>query len=100
MPNSILVTFLDVLTRSLTRLAKVSPVPACWIQLHLGTFSSVYIAQDLEHYKYDNSRWCKFHVKSNEPKNATCGKVALKRIYATSSAARIHSELNLLKQLR
>lgn len=63
-----------------------------------GTFSSVYIAKDLNHHSFSNP-WCANHVPKGES-NSTCGKVALKRIYATSSAIRIHTELALLAHLR
>jgi hypothetical protein len=75
-----------------------------------GTFSSVYVATDVDHHKFKND-WClRFslnlidfrHVPEDsvKGKNSMCGKVALKRIYATSAPIRIHTELNLLKELR
>lgn len=71
-----------------------------------GTFSSVYVARDSDHYKY-RATWCLDHIENhnlnmnlNQPANATCGKVALKRIYATSSATRIATEIDLLLKLR
>ena len=67
----------------------------------IGTFSSVYVAKDLDHYKYKNS-WCHRHIpdENNSRRNSTCGKVALKRIYATSSSTRIGTEIDLLIKLR
>ncbi|GAA6009898.1 hypothetical protein JCM11491_000857 [Sporobolomyces phaffii] len=58
-----------------------------------GTFSSVYKAIDIRHSTFDNSGW---------QTNAPTGKVyvALKRIYVTSSPARIHNELEILYDLR
>jgi hypothetical protein len=66
----------------------------------IGTFSSVYVARDVDHYKY-KTNWCVQHLPNETGKrNATCGKVALKRIYATSSALRIGTEIDLLFKLR
>jgi cell division control protein 7 len=58
-----------------------------------GTFSSVYKAIDIQHSTFDNSEWKPI---------APTGKVyvALKRIYVTSSPARIHNELEILYDLR
>ena len=68
--------------------------------LIIGTFSSVYVARDIDHYKY-KSNWCVNHlINENGKRNSTCGKVALKRIYATSSALRIGTEVDLLFKLR
>ncbi|KAF9188673.1 hypothetical protein BGZ51_000412 [Haplosporangium sp. Z 767] len=81
-----------------------------------GTFSSVYKAIDLEYDLYDNSNWDyeidePQHVKdSGDTKNTTetttqssrpdGGKViAIKRIYVTSSPARIENEIAILHDL-
>ena len=70
----------------------------------LGTFSSVYKALDLKHYQYDNTEWCKQHIpaqcKPSTSYKSTCGLVALKRIYVTSSPERICNELIILLRLR
>ncbi|RPB08558.1 kinase-like protein [Morchella conica CCBAS932] len=65
-----------------------------------GTFSSVYKAEDLEYDLYDNS-WDHSHTGSSGGRRAV-GKpkyVAVKRIYVTSSPARIQNELELLHDL-
>ncbi|WFD18871.1 non-specific serine/threonine protein kinase [Malassezia caprae] len=67
-----------------------------------GTFSSVYKAVDLHHYTYANQDW----FKSSTPKIAARVSkrptvyVALKRIYVTSSTARILNELEIMESLR
>ncbi|WFD22465.1 non-specific serine/threonine protein kinase [Malassezia equina] len=67
-----------------------------------GTFSSVYKAVDLHHYAYANQDW----FKSSTPKIAAHVSkrptvyVALKRIYVTSSTARILNELEIMESLR
>jgi cell division control protein 7 len=91
---------------------------------HLGTFSSVYTAVDLEYDHYDNSSWEyimdseetkdtkrlalesgssnseKVIVKSSEDASAKGKVVAIKRIYVTSSPERIESEIAILHDLR
>ena len=76
-----------------------------------GTCSSVYLAWDKKHYRHDNSSWCHDHIDLSKRKRfniptyktalekSSCGFVALKRIYANSSASRIETELRLLKTL-
>ena len=67
-----------------------------------GTFSSVYKAIDLHNYAYSNQDW----FKSSTPKIAARVSrrptvyVALKRIYVTSSTARILNELEIMESLR
>ncbi|KAM0753361.1 kinase-like protein [Meredithblackwellia eburnea MCA 4105] len=67
-----------------------------------GTFSSVYKAIDLNFAVYDNSAWAPAKHLSSNLNNAPQGNVyvALKRIYVTSSPARILNELNILNELR
>lgn len=77
-----------------------------------GTFSSVYKAVDLDFHLYDNSwdgnwkqaqKWSSPPIKrrpGNELKAPTAKYVALKRIYVTSSPARILNELELLHHLK
>ncbi|ORY26611.1 kinase-like domain-containing protein [Naematelia encephala] len=68
-----------------------------------GTFSSVYLAHDLFHELHDNSWWT-----GREPVRSIRAlqrlrsdtKVALKKILATSSPARIENELHILESLR
>ena len=61
-----------------------------------GTFSSVYKAIDIYHKKYYNAAWCLDHDKAKDYKYNSCGIVAIKRIYQTSSPKRILDELALL----
>ncbi|KXS12166.1 kinase-like protein [Gonapodya prolifera JEL478] len=62
-----------------------------------GTFSSVYKAIDLKHDEHDNSTWVK---QAGVNRNKTdVVHVALKRIYETSSANRIMSEIKMLADL-
>lgn len=92
--------------------------------IHLGTFSSVYTAVDLEYDQYDNSSWEyimeseemketkrlalesessnseKAIVNSSENASAKGKVVAIKRIYVTSSPERIESEIAILHDLR
>lgn len=71
-----------------------------------GTFSSVYKAIDLKHTQYDNSLWVPSARLSPPPARYTSYKppkkiyVALKRIYVTSSPARIENEISILEDLR
>ncbi|KAI8923987.1 kinase-like domain-containing protein [Entophlyctis helioformis] len=107
---------------SLTRSAKACAasmsvcLPACLTfgALHTGTFSSVYKAIDVKHYNYKN-QWCLDHIPADArarslasrdtisalriARKSNCSIVALKRIYTTSSPARIYNELNILKLL-
>lgn len=67
-----------------------------------GTFSSVYKAVDLHHYTYANQDWFKSNtpkIAARVPKRPTVY-VALKRIYVTSSTARILNELEIMESLR
>lgn len=91
--------------------------------IHLGTFSSVYTAIDLEYDQYDNSSWeyimeseetketqklavergssnSEVIAKSSENSSAKGKVVAIKRIYVTSSPERIESEIAILHDLR
>ncbi|KAI9014176.1 kinase-like domain-containing protein [Hyaloraphidium curvatum] len=63
-----------------------------------GTFSSVYKAIDLNFNRYENGHW--LHKAGISAEKPDVVHVALKRIYVTSSAQRIHNELELLKELR
>ena len=69
----------------------------------LGTFSSVYLAYDRRHGKYNNDWW------TGEPDRGSresfdshkhSVKLALKRVLATSSPQRIENELDILESLR
>ncbi|KAI5790369.1 kinase-like domain-containing protein [Pyronema domesticum] len=62
-----------------------------------GTFSSVYKAEDLEYHKYDNS-W-DFDDVPRRNGARPIKYVAIKKIYVTSSPARIQNELELLHDL-
>lgn len=78
-----------------------------------GTFSSVYKAVDLLHHRYINdwdidaepeARWqspplSKRAKLDHESSDAPAKYVAIKKIYVTSSPARIQNELELLKDL-
>ncbi|PKI84219.1 non-specific serine/threonine protein kinase [Malassezia vespertilionis] len=67
-----------------------------------GTFSTVYKAIDLHHDLYKNDVWAKSNTVRILPRSQ--GRkhvyVALKRIYATSSTARILNELEIMESLR
>lgn len=91
-----------------------------------GTFASVYRAVDLRHDLYDNSKWVRgqtppaasesdsdgeggsdgshedlrSHAHAGKHKRSGKVYVALKRIYATSSPARILNELEIMASLR
>ena len=61
-----------------------------------GTFSSVYKAIDIHHEMYANAEWFKSNTPYIKPRERSRGGtvyVALKRIYVTSSTARILNEL-------
>jgi cell division control protein 7 len=68
-----------------------------------GTFSSVYLAYDRRHGKYHNEFWTN---KADSTKRSNFNfrghkvKLALKRILATSSPARIENEIEILESLR
>ncbi|WFD30750.1 non-specific serine/threonine protein kinase [Malassezia sp. CBS 17886] len=67
-----------------------------------GTFSSVYKAVDLHHDVFHNDMWTKStsaHI-APRPQRDSRVYVALKRIYATSSTARILNELEIMESLR
>jgi cell division control protein 7 len=63
-----------------------------------GTFSSVYLGYDLQHDYHDNSYWIEPTPDDGEDRPRV--KVALKKILATSSPARIANELAILEALR
>ncbi|CDZ98699.1 kinase-like protein [Phaffia rhodozyma] len=71
-----------------------------------GTFSSVYKAIDLHHVHYDNTLWLPAEASSEETTTRASNKktrkvyVALKRIYVTSSPARIENEISILEDLK
>ena len=77
-----------------------------------GTFSTVYKAEDIEYDRYNNSwdlkqdamKWTpppiKRHTNPLSPKKNRQRFVAIKKIYVTSSPARILNELELLHDLR
>jgi cell division control protein 7 len=82
--------------------------PSC-----VGTFSTVYKAEDLQYDHYDNSwdieadanKWASPPVKRQASFDTTRNRrktryVAIKKIYVTSSPARILNELELLHDLR
>ncbi|KAJ3338806.1 hypothetical protein HDU93_009028 [Gonapodya sp. JEL0774] len=62
-----------------------------------GTFSSVYKAIDLKHDDYDNSCWT--GLVGIEREETDVVHVALKRIYESSSAVRITTEIQMLADL-
>ncbi len=70
----------------------------------IGTFSSVYRALDMRFVLCNNNHWniCRetgerLYVKKD---SEMCPSVAIKRIYVTSSPARILAEIKLLKSFR
>ncbi|ORX41053.1 kinase-like domain-containing protein [Kockovaella imperatae] len=68
-----------------------------------GTFSSVFLARDLFHTKYDNEYWT--GNKAQQVYTEYFGedptiRVALKKILVTSSPVRIENELSILESLR
>lgn len=68
-----------------------------------GTFSSVYLALDRRHGKFNNDWWTGEPDRSSReyfdaPDHAV--KLALKRVLATSSPQRIENELDILESLR
>ncbi|KAH7327736.1 kinase-like domain-containing protein [Stachybotrys elegans] len=75
-----------------------------------GTFSTVYKAEDLQYDRYDNfwdheidAKWTPPPLRSNEAERQPRRRprfVAIKKIYVTSSPARILNELELLHDLR
>ena len=74
-----------------------------------GTFSSVYKAIDKNHHLYDNYVWTgklpgpppEVHLRGGmSGKRTKPMYVALKRIYVTSSPARILNELEIMEDLR
>ncbi len=76
----------------------------------LGTFSTVYKAEDLRYDYYQNDwdteKWLSLS-RQNHSRSSTARKpqkkphfVAIKKIYVTSSPMRIHNELELLHDLR
>ncbi|WFC97320.1 non-specific serine/threonine protein kinase [Malassezia yamatoensis] len=67
-----------------------------------GTFSSVYKAVDLHHDLYRNEPWALSNTPRIQPRPPKPGAVyvALKRIYVTSSTARIVNELEIMEMLR
>ena len=67
-----------------------------------GTFSSVYKAIDVHHDMYRNEPWAKSETPRIVPRAPKPGAVyvALKRIYVTSSTARIVNELEIMEMLR
>lgn len=86
-----------------------------WTLITIGTFSTVYKAEDLlyDHYKNDwdtfqetqSSNWSsppakRRRVEESVTKRRKPRYVALKKIYVTSSPLRIQNELELLHDLR
>ena len=67
-----------------------------------GTFSSVYKAIDVHHAMFANAEWFKTNTPHIAPRPARHPTVyvALKRIYVTSSTARILNELEIMESLR
>lgn len=67
-----------------------------------GTFSSVYKAVDLDYDLYNNSQWMISKTPHIVPRARRDNHVyvALKRIYVTSSTARILNELEVMEALR
>lgn len=69
-----------------------------------GTFSSVYLAQDVYFDRHDNQYWLKGavtrDVRGRPVLNNDGGAVALKKILPTSSPIRICNELEILEYLR
>lgn len=67
-----------------------------------GTFSTVYKAIDVHHDMYSNAPWFKSNTVKIMPRvsKSTTVYVALKRIYVTSSTARILNELEIMESLR
>ncbi|EJU06597.1 kinase-like protein [Dacryopinax primogenitus] len=74
-----------------------------------GTFSSVYKAEDIKYDEHLNSYWLGYHPRWSSayyqtlpPQKTSRGKayVAIKRIYVTSSPARIENELLIMEELR
>lgn len=68
-----------------------------------GTFSSVYLAEDRQHDRFDNEFWTDdpatecLHAEQGTRSDV---RVALKKILATSSPQRIENELLILESLR
>ncbi|KAJ2161158.1 Cell division control protein 7, partial [Coemansia sp. RSA 552] len=60
-----------------------------------GTFSTVYKAVDMQHERYDNSSWTMMFDGERRARV-----VAIKKIYVTSSPARIANEISILRDLR
>ncbi|KAJ2564593.1 Cell division control protein 7 [Coemansia sp. RSA 1822] len=62
-----------------------------------GTFSTVYKALDLQHERFDNNGWTMIFDGGAERRARV---VAIKKIYVTSSPARIANEISILSDLR
>ncbi|KAJ2499441.1 Cell division control protein 7 [Coemansia sp. RSA 1972] len=62
-----------------------------------GTFSTVYKALDLQHERFDNNGWTMIFDGGTERRARV---VAIKKIYVTSSPARIANEISILSDLR
>ncbi|KAJ2535023.1 Cell division control protein 7 [Coemansia sp. RSA 1935] len=62
-----------------------------------GTFSTVYKALDLQHERFDNNGWTMI-FDGGATRRARV--VAIKKIYVTSSPARIANEISILSDLR
>ncbi|KAJ2308858.1 Cell division control protein 7 [Coemansia sp. RSA 2706] len=60
-----------------------------------GTFSTVYKALDLQHARFDNSGWTMIYDGGARRARV----VAIKKIYVTSSPARIANEISILSDL-
>ncbi|KAJ2779858.1 Cell division control protein 7 [Coemansia interrupta] len=72
-----------------------------------GTFSTVYKAIDLQHDRFDNSSWTMIFDedadgsrRKTRRKGSRARVVAIKKIYVTSSPARIANEISILRDLR
>ncbi|KAJ2649069.1 Cell division control protein 7 [Coemansia sp. RSA 1250] len=69
-----------------------------------GTFSTVYKAIDLQHERYDNSSWTMIFDAGRDQRTSQRKRrarvVAIKKIYVTSSPARIANEISILSELR
>jgi cell division control protein 7 len=75
----------------------------------IGTFSTVYKAEDLHYHAYknewdieerENSKWSTPSSRSNQSGRRPARYVAIKKIYVTSSPIRIFNELDLLHDLK
>jgi hypothetical protein len=75
----------------------------CYNTDDIGTFSSVYLAYDRRHGKWNNEWWTNkldSSKRSSYLSHRHEVKLALKRILATSSPQRIENELDILESLR